>query len=242
VITRNSYGALCLNSPDVLFADVDLETSPSSRFGCGLSLALLAGAGVLAWDDDSFKVKLFLLLSLPCVVAGFGLARLVRAAFLKSQGGAKQLAERRIDEFARAHPDWRLRVYQTPAGFRVMATQRTFAPDEAPVSELFSALHTDPIYVAMCQRQQCFRARVSPKPWRMGVDAHIKPARAVWPVTAEALAKRKAWVDVYHQKASSYSSCRFLRELGGGTTCERVNRVVELHDKLCRAQDNLPIA
>ena len=36
VITRNSYGALCLNTPDVLFADVDLEESPS---GCALPIA-----------------------------------------------------------------------------------------------------------------------------------------------------------------------------------------------------------
>src|SRR5688572_28381771 len=29
VITRNSYGARCLNTPDVLFADVDFPTEPS---------------------------------------------------------------------------------------------------------------------------------------------------------------------------------------------------------------------
>src|SRR5262245_4963295 len=29
VLTRNSYGALCLNTPNVLFADVDLIDQPS---------------------------------------------------------------------------------------------------------------------------------------------------------------------------------------------------------------------
>lgn len=42
IITRNSYGALCLNTPDVLFADMDFEERPS---GCVLPLA--SGAGVL---------------------------------------------------------------------------------------------------------------------------------------------------------------------------------------------------
>ena len=53
VVTRNSYGALCLNTPDVLFADVDLEVPP---FGWALPLwmtavAALAGfvAGRLLW-------------------------------------------------------------------------------------------------------------------------------------------------------------------------------------------------
>ena len=54
VITRNSYGALCLNTPDVLFADVDLEQRPS---GCALPVGVvvvlaLAGfaAGFAAWQ------------------------------------------------------------------------------------------------------------------------------------------------------------------------------------------------
>lgn len=30
VLSRNSYGSLCLNTPDVVFADVDIFTSPSN--------------------------------------------------------------------------------------------------------------------------------------------------------------------------------------------------------------------
>lgn len=39
VITRNAYGAACLNTPDVLFADMDFATAP----GCRSVLAHWAG-------------------------------------------------------------------------------------------------------------------------------------------------------------------------------------------------------
>ncbi len=32
VVTRNGYGALCLNTPEVLFADIDLDTAPPASF------------------------------------------------------------------------------------------------------------------------------------------------------------------------------------------------------------------
>src|ERR1043165_4945968 len=48
VITRNAYGAHCLNVRDVLFADVDLEHDPVERdrdaLVGGLALALVMGA------------------------------------------------------------------------------------------------------------------------------------------------------------------------------------------------------
>jgi hypothetical protein len=41
IITRNSYGALCLNSPDVLFADIDHAQPPA---GCVMPAIVAAGA------------------------------------------------------------------------------------------------------------------------------------------------------------------------------------------------------
>ena len=40
-----------------------------------------------------------------------------------------------------------------------------------------SAIGADPIYVQMCLRQHCFRARVSSKPWRIGIGQHLRPRR-----------------------------------------------------------------
>src|SRR5262245_53517196 len=48
IITRNSYGARCLNTPNVLFADIDFPPRFPHPLGCGLvALAFAAGAGIM---------------------------------------------------------------------------------------------------------------------------------------------------------------------------------------------------
>src|SRR4051812_20753218 len=71
-----------------------------------------------------------------------------------------------IRSFSETHPDWHLRIFQTPAGFRVLVMHRCFDSHERAVDEFFEALGVDPVYAVMCKNQRCFRARVSPKPWR----------------------------------------------------------------------------
>jgi len=240
VITRNSYGALCLNTPDVLFADVDFQPAETYKNGCLLMLVLLAPSAWLGWSYGSFKI--FLCSVVASALAGQFLAWLGQNLFIILNGGAKNLASRRIRGFVASNPDWRLRLYRTPAGYRVLVTHRTFPPDEPVVSKFFHALGTDPIYVRMCQRQRCFRARVSPKPWRIGIAAHLKPRPGIWPVRPEALAVRQAWVAAYQEKAAEYSSCRFESEFGDGKPDEIAKAVQILHDQLCRADTSLPVA
>ena len=90
--------------------------------------------------------------------------------------------------------------------------------------------------------QHCFRARVSPKPWRIGVDQHIRPRPGVWPVQDEHLARRNHWIDGYEQAARHYASCRFIEEVGSRIEHHAARAVRELHDDLCRSDSNLPIA
>lgn len=240
VITRNSYGALCLNTEDVLFADVDFHSAPHPGYGCGLGLFLMLPALWAALKVGS--VPLFFVLAVGGFAIGFGIAHIMHKFSQAASGGPEQIAANRIAAFLAKHPDWRLRLYRTPAGLRVLATHRTFAPDDAEVAGFFRALGADPMYVTMCQRQKCFRARVSPKPWRIGIAAHLRPRPGIWPVRPEALPARQAWVDAYHAKAAAFASCRFERELGNGGTDANVRRVMELHDRLCRAESGLPIA
>lgn len=240
VITRNSYGALCLNTPDVLFADVDFDRRPPASLGCGMGVLLLAGIIWIDWKNG-FQWR-WLGFALLASIFGFALASVVNWCAIQIAGGAERLALRRIRRFSKAHPNWRLRVYRTPAGFRVLAVHRTFSPTEPEAGEFFRALGTDPLYVQMCTRQQCFRARVSPKPWRIGILAHLKPRPGVWPVKEEALPKRREWVLAYEAKAAAYASCRFELDLGIGDVHETPRVVQRIHDELCRAESGLPLA
>jgi len=49
VITRNSYGALCLNTPDVLFADVDMAERPS---GSAMPIGIAAVVAAFGFVTD----------------------------------------------------------------------------------------------------------------------------------------------------------------------------------------------
>jgi len=94
----------------------------------------------------------------------------------------------------------------------------------------------------MCRNQNCFRARLSPKPWRIGIRDHIRPRPGYWPVKPEHLPARHRWIAAYEEKAKDYAACRFLESLGSSTTHPTANDLRILHDELCLAESGLPLA
>lgn len=240
ILTRNSYGALCLNTPDVLFADVDFASELPAWVGSFLLAVLVVcslglGVGFQSWS-------LFFAVLIGGGLLGTALVPPGYKLLLRLRGGAEQHAKRNLVNFITTHPDWKLRLYRTPAGFRLLAMHRPFSPVEPETTEFFTALQADPVYVQMCQRQQCFRARVSPKPWRMGITTHLRPKPGIWPVRPEALPIRRSWIDAYDAKAVEFASCRFETELGQGAIHEHIRPVQQLHDQLCRAESSLALA
>lgn len=240
IITRNSYGARCLNTPNVLFADIDFPNGQPQRFTAAFMVALLLLSGAAAWLSGSRAVGIGLVVL--TLLLGFALVspvfRLVQAA----AGGAEQAARKRIAAFMARHPDWNLRVYKTPAGLRVAATHRLFQPNEPAVAEFFAALGTDPLYVAMCLNQQCFRARLTAKPWRIGIQSPMRPRPGVWPVAADRLPLRNAWIADYEAAAKSHAACSFVESVGNGVVHLEAHGVLDLHDTLSQARGGLPIA
>ncbi|HNB91089.1 MAG TPA: hypothetical protein PLP91_11975 [Plasticicumulans sp.] len=149
---------------------------------------------------------------------------------------------RRVRRYAHRHPDWGIRVYRTPAGLRLLVTHRPFAPGATEVAAFFAAVGTDPLYARMCRNQRCFRARVSAKPWRIGIGAHLKPRPGVWPVAAEKQPQRTAWIAAYERAAEAWAACTSLEHLGPAAIHPAVAPVLALHDRLSRAGSKLPIA
>lgn len=240
VISRNAYGARCLNTPDVLFADVDFAYQASFRLILVTMASLVALALLVGWQSGSnLLIALLLLLA---VFAASTLAGWLHRLQLWANGGVEGLVRKRVGRFLAAHPEWNLRLYRTPAGLRVLATHRTFAPDDPAVARCFDALGADPCYVRMCLRQQCFRARVSAKPWRIGIARHLRPRPGVWPVAPERLEERRRWVEGYEARASGFAACRFLEALGSGVVAPAVAEVQRLHDELCGADSGRPLA
>ena len=240
VVTRNSYGARCLNTPNVLFADIDSDDT----FPAWLLALLAAGAAALGlylwWLGLRVGVAFFV--TVAAFFGGLTVAWLVHKA---ATGGAERrmrAARARIARFLAAHSDWALRVYRTPSGLRVMVTHRPFTPDDPAVSAFFDAVRVDRVYRRMCLNQHCFRARLTPKPWRIGIDAHMKPRPGVWPVNPARLPERAAWIARYEERSHGYAACRFLEALGPPSTHIDVETVRRIHDDESRALRDLPIA
>ena len=240
IITRNAYGARCLNTPNVLFVDVDY-TPPTSSALTGVLCVLLAVVGA-AFGLLLKSLTAGIIGVIGGLIVGGIAATAVMAAWRKAQGGDEGVARRRVQAFLVAHPSWAFRLYRTPAGLRLLAMHATFKPDDPAVTECFTALGTDPQYARMCVNQQCFRARVSPKPWRIGIEKHLRPQPGIWPIAADRLPLRQQWVDDYERKAQEYAACTFVEELGSRRVCAEAQAVQRVHDELCRATQRLPIA
>lgn len=240
VLTRNAYGAHCLNTPDVLFVDIDFPEDPSFLFMLTVFAVFVLLACGIAWQFGS--VKLGLLLVALALLGSGALSGLLFRALQQVQGGAEKIVCRRVEAFVAAHPGWALRLYRTPAGVRVLVTHQTFQPAASEVAECFAALRADPLYARMCRNQNCFRARLTAKPWRIGMDGHLRPRPGVWPVAGERQALRQAWIAGYEGAASRHAACRFIASLGSGTVDAAVAPVLQLHDELAGAHSSLPIA
>jgi hypothetical protein len=240
VITRNSYGALCLNTPNVLFADIDFDDQPSSRAAIGSAAVLIVTAIVAGWQLHSFVIGFVGILA--ALLATYPVALAWTRLIVRLAGGPEPLARRRIERFLRERPEWHVRLYRTPAGLRLLALHQTFDPLEPAVAECFRTLKTDPIYVRMCQRQHCFRARVSPKPWRIGISQHLRPRPGTWPIDPERLPERRRWVEAYEQAARRFAACRFIETIGSGKVDPAAREVQLLHDEHSQANRLLEIA
>jgi hypothetical protein len=247
VITRNSYGARCLNEPDVLFADLDLQprlpaAAEAALAGLGGLLGLLLFAAALygywhGWRPLGCSA-LFASLLLPALVFAARARLRLRPAVLAATRGRMLARVRRVVEQL---PAARFVLYETPAGLRLLALHATYDPRAEATQRLLRAFGSDPAYMQMCALQACFRARVSGKPWRMGVR-HIRPNPGIWPVHPDRLPLREQWVAEYETAAAGFAACRFVEELGAGRVQPRCAEVQRLHDELSGARSDRPLA
>lgn len=145
----------------------------------------------------------------------------------------------RVEMWTANHYQWGWRVYRTRSGLRLLATQGTAEADSPATDEIFEALGADPLYRKLCKSQKCFRARLTPKPWRCegGLD---RPPR--WPWNAKEERKFQAWEAEYKEVCADWATCAFVRQIGSATVHPEAQTVIQLHDEATRVGSNLPLA
>ena len=189
LVTRNRYGALVLNSEDLLFIDID---KPS--FG--------------------FFQRLF---GTPKGTAKEQIVAMVRK---KAEKGA--------------YRNMGFRLYETKVGIRMIVQGMKSMPVDKSVMKLMANFNADPLYTHLCEKQQCYRARLTPKPTRIKC---ITP-RVRIPRTDEEQRAIESWIERYSQLSEPFAVCKHICDIGHF----RDNTITRYHDDQTRARKNLPLA
>lgn len=225
IITRNRYGALVLNAANVMFVDVDFEIDAHPA----------TGSTTPPGDEDQ---------AAPVRKAGFWES--IRLAFSNRERAERreELAEARltrIQQWFASHPERAGHVYRTAKGFRVAITDRTFKPASEETKHIFKAMKADPLYQRLTERQECYRARLTPKPWRLEVG---KPSTCVWPREHPADQRRfQDWLEAYEDESRRHEVCHLVESIGSKTLSKEVAAVMRVHDeKTMNPTDRRPLA
>jgi hypothetical protein len=120
-----------------------------------------------------------------------------------------------------------VRAYRTPAGLRVIRTDRAVDVESGEAMDDLQSLGSDPLYRSLCRRQGCFRARLGPKPWRAGLAAPT----GHFPRDAAGQATFREWLAQYEETARDYAACRFVESMGSGGIAADLAPLVQVHDE-----------
>jgi hypothetical protein len=145
----------------------------------------------------------------------------------------------RVAPVLRQESDLAWRIYRTRAGLRVIATGADLPPSSPRAQALLTALGADPLYVQLTQTYDSYRARLSPKPWRIGIPTLQLMDREF---ARDGLVDDPRWLAEYDRAATGFAVCRLV-ETHGSALAPEDERIIALHDEVTGvATPDLPLA
>jgi hypothetical protein len=140
----------------------------------------------------------------------------------------KEYHLKRIEEFQKKNPGYTIRVYETCAGLRLVVTNLLFENGANAEVSLFNELDVDPLYKKLCKVQSCYRARLTPKPWRIGLK---RPASRFPRKPGTEENEFGKWLREYESASRQYSVVKHLETFGSLADHPDVKETLLLHDK-----------
>ncbi|HET9907413.1 MAG TPA: hypothetical protein VFQ23_12245 [Anaerolineales bacterium] len=116
------------------------------------------------------------------------------------------------------------RTYETFQGARVIVLGGSFDPRSSPSKDMMDEFNCDPLYTTLCNKQGCFRARLTPKPYRM----KMKPYKVNFPRESTD-PEFQRWLSDYEGESRNYSVCKFIEQVGAS---HYIDKVVQIHDEI----------
>ncbi|HXQ36028.1 MAG TPA: hypothetical protein VN843_18575 [Anaerolineales bacterium] len=116
------------------------------------------------------------------------------------------------------------RVYETYQGARVIVLGGRFEPRDLGTKKMMDEFNCDPLYTTLCNKQSCFRARLTPKPYRM----KMRPYKVSFP-REDVDTEFQHWLAEYERESRNFSVCKFIEQVG---MSQDMSDVVRLHDEI----------
>ncbi|MGD1915904.1 MAG: hypothetical protein ACFCBV_06940 [Phycisphaerales bacterium] len=132
------------------------------------------------------------------------------------------------------------RVYRTAAGLRYLLVSPAMQPTSDQTRDLKARLGAAPLYARLCHAQRSFRARLSPKPWRLGIRGTPK---LTFEKLDNASDEISTWLRNYEDASRNHAVCELIDEIG--TTRppdDDTARLITIHDEMSGVGTNLPLA
>ena len=114
------------------------------------------------------------------------------------------------------------RIYETFQGARVIVLGRDFDPRDSETKKMMDEFNCDPLYTLLCIKQDCYRARLTPKPSRM----KFRGFKVKYPREGDE-GEFQRWVSEYESMSRNFSVCKFVGQVGASHS---MPDVVQLHD------------
>jgi hypothetical protein len=165
--------------------------------------------------------------------------RTLKGLFGGASDGPESRIQKKIANLAGIHRQYTLRLYRTFAGFRCAIINRPISPGSPESKRLLNEFGADPLYVKLCQNQESYRARLTPKYWRCG--ARRPPNRFPWSTKAEEQ-KYRTWEKEYAEQCRLFAACRLVEQFGTQEGNTELRALIKLHDKLTKANTELELA
>ncbi|MBL8062302.1 MAG: hypothetical protein JNK32_04740 [Anaerolineales bacterium] len=127
------------------------------------------------------------------------------------------------------------RIYETFQGARVIVLGQDFDPQSRAALDMMKEFNCDSLYTTLCNKQACFRARLTPKPRRIKMESYkVNYPREGMDAAFE------AWLQKYEMESRHYSVCRFVEQIG--TSPFGMPEAVHMHDEVTGTATHQPLA
>jgi len=135
------------------------------------------------------------------------------------------------------YKEYSFRLYETYQGSRVIVLGKDFDPRDRETKRMMDEFNCDPLYTFLCIRQGCYRARLTPKPYRMKMRGY----KVKFPREGDD-SEFQQWLSQYELNSrnfNDFNAGRFIEQIGMNHC---LSDVIRLHDEMTGINFRQPLA